>query len=186
IKEARATGGYRRGPAGSGVWRGGRGGRGCVGGSPAAPAPPPGRGRAGTSRGPGGADATPNAMADAPAPAGRAPPRAAAAAPAGAGAGGAGPGAAGGTAAGPPMLPWKPGRFAAMACCRVIASSAVPSEPAMRWMVPIVAVAAPMAGRSMDWNAAAMDGVIVAPIPAPMSSSATARYQYAVVAVIWV
>jgi hypothetical protein len=44
-------------------------------------------------------------------------------------------------------------------------------------MVLIAAVAAGMAGRSMALNAAAMDGVMVAPIPTPMISNATARYQ---------
>ena len=38
----------------------------------------------------------------------------------------------------------------------------------MRWMVPIAAAAAGMAVRSMAPNAAAMDGVMVAPIPAPI------------------
>ena len=44
-------------------------------------------------------------------------------------------------------------------------------------MVLIAAVASGMAGRSTAPNAAAMAGVMVAPIPAPMISSATAKYQ---------
>jgi hypothetical protein len=95
-------------------------------------------------------------------------------------------GSAAACAAAPPMLPPKPGSRAVMARVRVTASSAVPSEPAMRWMVPIAAVAAGMARRSIAPNAAAMDGVMVAPMPAPMSSSAAARYQYPVPAVSWV
>jgi len=44
-------------------------------------------------------------------------------------------------------------------------------------MVLIAAVAAGMARRSMAPKAAAMAGVMVAPIPTPMISNATARYQ---------
>ena len=84
------------------------------------------------------------------------------------------------------MPPWKPGTWVDMARWRVTASSAVPSEPARRWMVLIALVPAGMSVRSIDWKAAAIDGMIVAPSPAPMSSSAPARYQYAVTAVSWV
>jgi len=76
-----------------------------------------------------------------------------------------------------PMLPWKPGSAAAMARCRVTASSAVPRAPASRCTVLIALAADGMAARSIVWNAAAIEGVMVAPSPAPMSSSAPARYQ---------
>ena len=85
-------------------------------------------------------------------------------------------GSAAAIAAAPPMLPWKPGRCAAMACCKVIASSAVPSEPAIRWMVPIVAVAAPMVRRrrTMRRTNGSADGAPVFAGIAP--AGAAARY----------
>ena len=78
------------------------------------------------------------------------------------------------------MPPPKPGSPAVMARWRVTASSAVPSEAARRWMVLMALVADPMAVRPAAWKAAAIDGVIVAPSPAPISSSAPARYAYGV------
>ena len=75
------------------------------------------------------------------------------------------------------MPPRKPGSPAVMARWSVTASSAVPSEAASRWMVPIALVAEGMAARPIAWKAAAIDGVMVAPSPAPISSSAPARYQ---------
>jgi hypothetical protein len=100
---------YRRAPAGSGA------GRSCGAADGCCAAGRPGSASAATSEAAVRPNATQNVAPNASARAGRA--RA---------------GSAAASAPAPVMLPPKPGSRALIACCRVIASSAVPSEPAMR------------------------------------------------------
>jgi DNA invertase Pin-like site-specific DNA recombinase len=65
--------------------------------------------------------------------------------------------------------PPKPGSPAVMARWRVTASSAVPSEPASRWTVPMALGAYRTAARPAACKAAAIDGVMVVPSPVPLT-----------------
>ena len=71
----------------------------------------------------------------------------------------------------PGWLDW----LAVMACCSRMANSAVPMAPAMRCRVFSVLVALGISAGNTALNAAAMDGEIVLPIPAPSTNSAAPR-----------
>src|SRR5262249_59319284 len=73
-----------------------------------------------------------------------------------------------------------PGGEPVMLPCRTTASRAEPTDPATRWTTLMALVACPMTARGRSWKAAAMDGVIVAPSPAPTRNNARASDQYGV------
>jgi hypothetical protein len=71
----------------------------------------------------------------------------------------------------PGWLSW----LAVMECCSAMANNAVPIAPAMRCRVFSALVARGSSAGATAWNAAAMDGAIVLPMPAPIRNSAAAR-----------
>jgi len=71
--------------------------------------------------------------------------------------------------------PWKSGTFVAIARCRLIASRAVPIAPATRWTTVRALVPLGVSRRESVWKAAAIEGMIVLPIPRPTTNRATAK-----------
>src|SRR4051794_34183680 len=63
---------------------------------------------------------------------------------------------------------------------RTTASSAVPSDPASRWITLIALVACATASRGTAAKATAIDGMIVPPSPSPITNSAAASERYGV------
>src|SRR5205823_13656800 len=71
-----------------------------------------------------------------------------------------------------PIPPWKPGRLDAIDRWRTTARSAVPTEPAIRWITLMELVAWATASRGTVLYATAIAGTIVLPRPRPITNKA--------------